>query len=182
MIDQSSCVMSACSARLARALRRCRAVGAPVAGRHALIHTFLAQLRNAIFGLPGQDPCPLAPPSPFSPPKPAPSHPHTRQGISPWGGKPGGLGLRAWRRLSAVGCCGTHPCGLSAAGASGWFRRACPLTRARCAPLPPALRADARLRRKMREHLSQMHELKRHPVAVSSGNLIRKGLKKWVTL
>ena len=121
--------------------------------------------------------CALAPPSPFSPPKPAPSHPHTRQGISPWGGKPGGLGLRAWRRLSAVGCCGTHPCGLSAAGASGWFRRACPLTRARCAPLPPALRADARLRRKMREHLSQMHELKRHPVAVSSGNLIRKGLK-----
>lgn len=111
MTDQSSGVMSACSARLARALRRRRAIGAPVAGRHALIHTFLAQLRNAIFGLPGQDPCPLAPPSPFSPPEPAPSHPQTRSGGLYTGGE--ARGIRALRacppamgKIRLAGCRG----------------------------------------------------------------------------
>jgi hypothetical protein len=75
------------------------------------------------------------------------------------GGETGGLGLRAWRRLPAVGRKIRAPAAAPASersgdvrivaiffsqrfgqsGASGMFRRACPLTRARCAPLPPAL-------------------------------------------
>ena len=123
MTDQSSGVMSACSDRLAHALRRPRAIGAQVAGRHALIHTFLAQLRNAIFGLPGQDPCPLrrrpnrflvrtwGKPSPFSPPEPAPSHPQTRSGGLYTGGE--ARGIRALRacppamgKIRLAGCRG----------------------------------------------------------------------------
>jgi hypothetical protein len=96
-------VLSACSARLAHALRRPRAIGAQVAGRHALI--LLAQLLN--FNFWAARARPLPPPQasellfssdvgealPPSAPRPPTLTPQPRAEVSNWGQKQGGLGL-----------------------------------------------------------------------------------------
>ena len=86
--------LSACSSRLARALRRLRAVGAQVAGRHAYLFPSLAASAR---------PLPACSALPPSAPKPPTLTPQPVKEVSKWGQKQGGLGLRVPVRLLAAG-------------------------------------------------------------------------------
>jgi hypothetical protein len=122
--------LSACSSRLARALRRLRAVGAQVAGRHAYLFPSLAATAR---------PLPACSALPPSAPKPPTLTPQPVMEVSNWGQKQGGSGLRVpVRRLLQVVAKTAPPAAAPAARAGAGMSALRPSRGAPASTHPPA--------------------------------------------